>query len=392
MKLYKYFESFDLNVLKSDKEDYYYFVGNEQDYQEIKKNYNLLSIDELKKIKRNPIFNQYRYVYTKLGIVDMHSIIDIDELLNSKKIDGPYLILVKEKKIEDKKYKNINDLINDPFVAIYYNDSFFRNIYCYDLLTLKTLFFASLSQTNKNSYNSWYVDRAVSETTVAGKNTLYPIIAYFAGGIFTSSRDSVKEAARYVWKDFFDNTSKTIKKYFPVDDVNFSITPLDEDDGTIFKKTKYDYDSILSILKEEINKMDSNSKKIFNELLLVDNLDDLKIILDHYSNDILVKKINNFIKNKKIINFNKKVYCDNNDYIYYLLSFITKKLYNQLDAIDVLEKIQESFLNWTYELKDNSIISKIKELMKRHENKHKNNSNVENDIIKFADDLWIRRY
>jgi len=392
VKLYKYFESFDLKVLKNNKEDYYYFIGNEKDYQKIKDYYNLLSIEELKKIKRDPIFSEYRYVYTKLGIVDMHSLIDIDELLNEKKIQGPYLILIKDKNIEDKKYKNINDLVNDPFVAIYYNDSFFRNIYCYDLITLKTLFFASLNQTDKNSYGSWYVDRAVSETTVAGKNTLYPIMVYFADGILTSSRDSVKEAARYVWKDFFDNTSTIIKKYSPVDDIKFSITPSNEDDGYVFKKTRYDYDSIFSILKDEINKMDSEIKKIFNQLLLIDNLENLKIILNQYSNNTIIKKLNVFIKNKRIINFNKKTYCDNNDYIYYLLSFITKKLYNQLDAVDVLEKIQESFLNWTYVIRDNSIIPKIKELMKRHDSKYKNNFNVENSIVKFADDLWIRRY
>jgi hypothetical protein len=390
MNLYKYLESLKLD---SFDDEYYYMIGTEDDYKKIKDYYNLLNLDEIKKIKNNPLLKKYPNVYHKLGIVNTRSLIHLDDILLPKNVNPPYLILLKEKSFESyKKYKNIDDLVNDPNVAIYFQDNYQKNVYCYNLKNFTPLFFANLSKQSRNAYDSWSISRSVSDTEVAGKSILYPIMTYFAGGVISSSRDSVKEAARYVWKDFYDDSSNKVKKYFPIDDMDFTITASEEDDGVVFISTRYKYSKILSILKEEINKMDIKDQKIFNELLLIKNKNDMKAILDSYPESEINKKLKSFLNARKDINFKDNFFCERKDFIYILLSFITKKLYDQLEAIEVLEKIQESFLNWTYELKDNSIISKIKTLIKRHEDNFNNDSQTKKQIVKNAEILWDERY
>ena len=390
MNLYKYFESLKIQEL-NDK--YYYMLGTEEDYKKIKDYYNLLTIKEIQNIEKDPIFKKYQYVLNKLGIVNMQEVIDVDNLYPFKKIKPPYLILLKEKSFEsDKKYKNIDDLVDDPNVAIYFQDNYKKNVYCYNLETYKVLFFANLAKQSRNAYDSWSISRAVSVSELAGKNILYPIMAHYAGGIISSSRDSVKEVARYVWKDFYDDSSDKIKRYFPIDDMSFTITPNEKDDGVVFFKTAYDYDDILLILKQEINKMNKDDQSIFNELLLVSNKKEMNDVIKSYPNSDVNQKIKTYLEGRKDIFFKRKDWCERKDFIYVLLSFITKKLYNQSEAIDVLEKIQESFLNWTYELTDKSIIPKIKILMKRHEDNFSNDSKVKKIIVNDSEDLWDKRY
>ena len=389
MKLYKYFESFDLKPYR----DYFYFIGEIDDYKKHKNYYNLITIDELKLIQRDPIFKTHNYVYTKLGIINMNGRVHMDEVLIPKRTPGPYLFLMKEKTLENyKNYKNIDDLIENENIAIYYSQGILREVYCYNINTLESLFFITLNKSIKNPYESWTISRTVADPDVSGKNILYPIGAYFAGGIITSSRDSVKEVARYVWKDFFDDSSADVNKYFPIDDKDFSITPLDEDDGVSFKNTKYEYNLILEILNEEINEMKKEDKDLFQKLLHIENRDNLDEILKSNSDNIMIKKIISYFDNVKKINFNKKSYCDRNDYVYHLLSFITKKLYTQVKAIEVLKKIQESFLNWTYELTDNSIGPKIKILTERHKKVINKKGDIKTKIIKSTEDLWEKRY
>lgn len=389
MKLYKYFESFNLRPYR----DYFYFIGEIDDYQKHKEYYNLITIDELKLIQRDPIFKTHNYVYTKLGIISMKGRVHMDEVLNPKRTPGPYLFLMKEKTLENyKNYKSIDDLIENKDIAIYYSEGILREIYCYNVNTLESLFFATLNKSIKNPYESWTISRTVTDPDVSGKNILYPIVAYFAGGIITSSRDSVKEAARYVWKDFFDGVSTDVNKYFPIDDKDFPITPSDEDDGVIFKNTKYEYNLILEILNEEIDKMYSEDKDLFQRLLYIENKNDLENFLKKDPENTMIKKLILHFKDMNKINFNKKSYCDKNSYIYYLLSFITKKLYNQIKAIEVLKKIQESFLNWTYELTDNSIGPKIKKLIERHKQVVSKQNNIKSKIVQKAEDLWEKRY
>ena len=389
MKLYKYFESLEP---KEFNDSYYYMIGDFSDYQKIKDYYNLLTVEEIRNIKKDPLFEKHQYILNKLGIINTKELIDVDNLLSPKKIQPPYLILLKEKSFESyKKYKSIDDLVNDNDVAIYFQDNYQKNVYCYNLKTLECLFFANLSKQSHNAYGSWAISRAVSAPEIAGKNILYPIMAYYSGGIISSSRDAVKEVARYVWKDFYDDSSDKIKRFFPIDDMDFTITPSEEDDGVIFIKTQYDYNDILSIFKEEINKMNIEDKKIFEELLLVENNDQLKSLLNS-SNNNLIKKLKTHFEGRKNIVFKKTTTCDKKDFIYLLLTFITKKLYDQLQAIDVLEKIQGSFLNWTYELKDSSIVPKIKTLMKRHQDTFKEDSSAKKRIVKSADELWNQRY
>jgi hypothetical protein len=391
MKLYQYFETWGVKEFKG----YYYILGNEDDYKKIKDYYNLLSVDEIKEIKGDINIANYRYVLTKLGIVDIYSIVNVDYLLDPKDVDPPYLILLKEKDITShKKYKSVNDLVKDQDVALYFVDSFYKNVYCYNINTLETLFFSNLERQQDNPYGSFAISRAVSANEVAGKNILYPIMAYFSGGIITSSRESVKEVARYVWKDFYDDSSDLIKRYFPIDDKNFLITPSIEDDGKGFRNSyhQYSYDGILKVLKEEINKMDSNTKPLFFELLLINNENDLNIFFNYYTKNAIVNKLRKFFDQQRDISFENQNYCHNNHYIYYILSFITKVLYNQNEAIEVLEKIQKSFLNWTYELKDNSIKDKVKILMKRHDQIFGNDSRAKREIINNAENLWRERY
>ena len=59
MKLYKYFESLEP---KEFNDSYYYMIGDFSDYQKIKDYYNLLTVEEIRNIKKDPLFEKHQYV------------------------------------------------------------------------------------------------------------------------------------------------------------------------------------------------------------------------------------------------------------------------------------------------------------------------------------------
>lgn len=165
--------------------------------------------------------------------------------------------IFKPNKIE-KKIKTLDDLKDPNINLLIQKESNSIKIICYDINVLKNeykqeekfknpiLFFATIAKYNPNDqynleedktpFGASTVEIAVAREDVAGSETLYPIMAYYADNhLIIPDRSSVSSKAQNVWKKFLSGRGK-LKKFDPIDDIYNPITQNKKDDGQIYTK------------------------------------------------------------------------------------------------------------------------------------------------------------
>jgi hypothetical protein len=179
------------------------------------------------------------------------------KILGKKVKETSGIVIVKNKqiKIEKRKYESLQDLVDNPNVALYIknNRPELIQIVCYDLnqfdnfinqqesFEIPILFGGSISD---EDYHSKYppsqggsiVQTAYSRPDVRGRNILYPIFGLLANkNILMADRNMVSKFAHSVWKDFFNGKSPFFKKYYPIDSIRHPITLKNvKDDGRLY--------------------------------------------------------------------------------------------------------------------------------------------------------------
>ena len=231
----------------------------------------------------------------------------------------------------DIKYYSLNDLVNDPYAAVYQRAlPNFTEVYCYDIskifnandkLTGRDVIInkANLTQYDMNIINNKQnpiiftifiklkdkhlpkntgeVQYVTSQGNVKGSNVIYPIATALSGGKIISDRDSVSEDAEWVWKKFF-NSKSGIKKFKAIDNIEFPVTP-EIDDDSIYNKNNIIRDN--RDLKYDI----LNNLRIFLEFGGIDNKNKdliIQIIDSNISREKKIKQISKLIDLKKFLN------------------------------------------------------------------------------------------
>jgi hypothetical protein len=236
-------------------------------------------------------------------------------------------------KFEDKKFKNLDDLKNDPNIGLYVqelNNSRLK-IICYDYsrfhdffdenkdYVFPILFAGQISNDKDNKdlkfkeipYKGAVINWTVAKNEISGRATLYPILASFArNSILISDRHSLSKFSKKVWENFFKNKEFFDKK-FPIDNWKKPITIDDSsDDGILFNNDKYENEPY------DPKKFKSMSKEKQKEELTKARLDDPYNWAYHLRDDIKVKadQIKNILikRHEEIVkklgdDFNKKI-------------------------------------------------------------------------------------
>ena len=205
------------------------------------------------------------------------------DIKNFKGIGFFRKVLTKEENIKNKKYNSLNDLIKNPNIALYHKEESKRHeIICYDTSEINDftnltsdfklpILFAGVIVNDdrfidKVSQSGSIIDGTAARGDVFGRVTLYPILAYLSQNhIIMPDRDSISDAAKSVWDNFFYKKSN-ISKEAPIDQYDKPITINDPlDDGRIYIKDKtirgnlYDYKTIK-------NMDDKEQKDFLNDL------------------------------------------------------------------------------------------------------------------------------
>lgn len=312
------------------------------------KNYRLnFLVKTLNEIKFDKKEKQYIYM-SKLGEETINNRYVMSLKIDDSKMNFTYepifpsvdkgIIILKQKRLkkENKKFKNLSDLIKNDSIGLYEQkiDSNKIKIICYDYSEINDLFeekkdfvfpilFAGQIYNNKDTKDSKFTDIpyggtvvnwTLSRKDVYGRYTLYPILAsYNQNGVLISDRDNLSVYSKAVWKSFFnDKENKIFGEKMPIDDWKNPITKTPEDDGRIFK--------------EETN--ENNKESEYDKLLKLRELDpynwayklknNIKTEAEHVKKILIEQHNENILKNIKDKNpydLNKKLESLCNDFL-----------------------------------------------------------------------------
>jgi len=278
MKLYNYLENLsNTDMINANGLFLYKNIVTKKDVKEICEKYELRLLNKYefsryvntkgpnffklleneKNLKFSPNSGPYRFFIKDYDSFYFYD----DEFIESKEYTGTIpknsILLLKSNRKPDKVFDKLIHLM-EPSINLYVLDSGeMIKIICYDNNILLSefnqeeefkhpiLFFGMIRKLDPNAYNtdddktpfdSSVVEFATARADVAGSNTLYPIMAYFANNhLIIPDRGSVSSDAQNVWKKFFDKRG-LLKPLDPIDDIYNQMTRTIDDDGEIYRK------------------------------------------------------------------------------------------------------------------------------------------------------------
>lgn len=308
-------------MIKNFLDDIYLIENmSSKEFYNLSQDYKLLTPPEIfhyqiqKQIRKHKIKN----LLCSIGIINVKDIVKnkVDKIIGLSNNRIKTNILFKKEKKYQKKYNDLDDLINEPNFSLYVNENEFNSeVTLYNLKTLEILFTGKINNKDDDEdfirpYNCSFVESVASIRDINSKLTLYPILGYYSNNnILISDRDILSHKAKSVWYQYF-NSNDVFYKYAPIDDNIIS----DEE-----------YDLIL------YHQIDNKKRKIFlnkknkNDLYLKRSLICLKkehyldwcFKLNEFFKKQLESKINilrdRHLKNKKI---EKKIFDLSNDFFH----------------------------------------------------------------------------